>query len=117
MARHKHADLIHAWADGAVIQILNSEGKWVDCSPVWILSSEYRIKPKTININGYDVPEPVRETKEGQLLWSFKIDRAYPYAHHYGENHDIVMYGIAHLTEEAAELHRKALLSFTAKGE
>jgi hypothetical protein len=112
---HKHADLIKLWADGAEIE---SRGKtmkhWEDCpKPRWFDDLEYRIKPATIFINGYEVPEPVREAKEGQLLWSFKIDRAYPYAHHYGENHDIVMYGIAHLTEEAAELHRKALLSFT----
>jgi hypothetical protein len=44
MARHKHADLIHAWADGAEIQVLNN-GKWIDIYyPVWEKTAEYRVK-------------------------------------------------------------------------
>ena len=44
--RHKHADLIHAWADGAEIEIkLGSE--WVaEKVPDWHGEWEYRIKPK-----------------------------------------------------------------------
>ena len=44
--RHKHADLIHAWADGAKIQS-KINGTWVDFNePIWINSAEYRIKPE-----------------------------------------------------------------------
>ncbi len=44
MARHKHADVIHAWADGAEIQVLNN-GKWIDIYyPVWEKTAEYRVK-------------------------------------------------------------------------
>jgi hypothetical protein len=46
MARHKYADLIHAWADGAEIQILNG-GKWFDIYyPSWGKFEKYRVKPQ-----------------------------------------------------------------------
>jgi hypothetical protein len=46
--RHKHADLIHAWAEGAEIQILNKrDGLWhVIAWPDWDDCCEYRIKPE-----------------------------------------------------------------------
>ena len=48
--RHKHADLIHAWADGAEIQYQKANGLW-DCvfenRPTWSDCEIYRIKPKT----------------------------------------------------------------------
>ena len=51
--RHKHADLIHAWAEGAIIQFKLPEDAWEDCinnSPAWGVGQDYRIKPaiKTI---------------------------------------------------------------------
>lgn len=45
--KHKHADLIKAWADGAIIQHKNS-GVWYDSvnnNPNWAWDYEYRIKP------------------------------------------------------------------------
>jgi len=43
--RHKHADLIHAWAEGAEIEIFNC-GQWVAVQhPTFSGSLEYRIKP------------------------------------------------------------------------
>ena len=46
--KHKHADLIHAWADGAQIQIRCSPSdKWANAhSPFWDADREYRIKPE-----------------------------------------------------------------------
>lgn len=46
--KHKHADLIHAWADGAIIQIMNADGRWEDitCTPQWNPFALYRIKPE-----------------------------------------------------------------------
>jgi hypothetical protein len=46
--KHKHADLIHAWADGAKIQHLSVSGNgWEDTDPPrWREYSEYRIKPE-----------------------------------------------------------------------
>jgi len=45
--KHKHADLIHAWADGAQIQWKNRNGQWEDMGePLWNENHEYRIKPE-----------------------------------------------------------------------
>ena len=48
--KHKHAELIKAWADGAEIQISVSKGElWEDAQPnflVWNDEYQYRIKPK-----------------------------------------------------------------------
>jgi hypothetical protein len=46
--KHKHADLIHAWADGAKIQMRFSRNdEWVDAySPSWDEFTSYRIKPE-----------------------------------------------------------------------
>lgn len=48
--RHKHADLIHAWAEGAEIEYRTMGGSWVntkfsDCV-TWAEGCEYRIKPE-----------------------------------------------------------------------
>jgi len=45
--KHKHADLIHAWADGAPIQWKDRHGQWEDMGePLWAENHEYRIKPE-----------------------------------------------------------------------
>jgi hypothetical protein len=46
--KHKHADLIHAWADGAQIQSRNDiSGCWEDNRlPMWAQDTMYRIKPE-----------------------------------------------------------------------
>jgi hypothetical protein len=46
--KHKHAELIKAWADGAVIQSRNySVESWVDNQrPIWAHDTEYRVKPE-----------------------------------------------------------------------
>jgi len=45
--KHKHAELIHAWADGEQIQWLNQHtNAWRDLEdPAWRDDIEYRIKP------------------------------------------------------------------------
>jgi hypothetical protein len=48
MNKHKHADLIHAWADGAEIQT-NDIGEWrdlVEATYIFNPHFDYRIKPK-----------------------------------------------------------------------
>ena len=47
MRRHKYADLIHAWAEGAIIQCKLDQFDWIDLKyPVFTDGFEYRIKPK-----------------------------------------------------------------------
>ena len=51
MTRHKHADVIIAWAEGKEIQMFHSNFGWIDYAPFpysqpeWDLNREYRIKP------------------------------------------------------------------------
>lgn len=35
---------------------------WLNCvgHPIWAIDIQYRRKPRTININGFNVPEPMR---------------------------------------------------------
>lgn len=54
MKPHKHADLIHAWADGAEIQFKDCAGDWNDIDkPTWCSNVEYRIKPRTVTKVGW----------------------------------------------------------------
>jgi hypothetical protein len=56
--KHPHADLIIAWANGAVIEQLGQgkNGKWVAVSqPSWAVNSKFRLKPKNV--------EPVTEKR------------------------------------------------------
>ena len=44
-----HADLIKAWAEGAVIQVYDDEDGWVDDpSPSFSPQRKYRIKPEPV---------------------------------------------------------------------
>ena len=73
MKPHPQAELLRAIADGEEMeQAYHQEPKWraVDSTTVldWITNGSleyytpyFRIKPKTININGIEVPEPMRE--------------------------------------------------------
>lgn len=80
----------------------------------------YRVKPKTININGYEVLEPVR-TKLNEED-AYYIPDALGYAFYISDwwsdtdqDLEFLNLGLIHLTKEAAIQHAKALLSFTAK--
>ena len=51
MGKRKHADLIHAWADGVEIQVKSTVNpNWIDIPsgsvPTWEDDCEYRIKPE-----------------------------------------------------------------------
>lgn len=79
----------------------------------------YRVKPRTIRIGEFDVPEPVREPLEkGTKYWTFTPRGVIDYV---WEDDDTDMECLAsgwiHLTKEAAETHRRALVSFTKRGE
>lgn len=51
--RHTHADLIHAWADGAQVQIWDLDHWKDEAFPVWFHGAKYRIKPKTVKYRIY----------------------------------------------------------------
>ena len=55
MARHKHADVIIAWANGEEIEWRHgNDGAWQEkISSEWFLENEYRIKPKIVKREGW----------------------------------------------------------------
>jgi hypothetical protein len=61
--KHKHSELIKAWADGAEIEVKHpSNSSWWDAKPPeWDLDYEYRIKPEE--------KKPVV-----RYLWAFETD-------------------------------------------
>lgn len=114
-----------AWAAGEEVQY-NQRNGWRDWKDTRCLNIDHaspchltvwRIKPKTIRIGDYDVPEPLREMKQGQVYWvaSPVDDICYDGIKNYGDAVDEAWLarGLCHSTREAAELHAKALLSFT----
>ena len=48
--KHKHGDLIIAWAHGAEIQVyFELKNTWLDIkTPMWANDEEYRIKPMPV---------------------------------------------------------------------
>jgi hypothetical protein len=120
-------DVLQALLDGETIQRTRRNGAEV---LEWFLDSNgyivypstaevvpyyirgIRIKPKTININGYEVPEPLREEpKHGTLVWGATWSNMCTL--YTNEYRDFLSNGFLHLTEEAATTHRMALASFT----
>ena len=98
----------------------NGYFEWVpqERNPSWLTDCEYRRKPRTININGHEVPEPVREPPQiGRICCTPSLSHeCEPNAFMWsGSDRDLdrLILGIVHLTREAAEAHARALLSFT----
>lgn len=121
--KHPQAEVLIAIANGEDVQCQNGKGEWYDCSPNtalrW-LGDEFpvRIKPKTININGHEVPEPVREPLEkGQEYWVLELTNKERCCRLVWRNdhmdNRILERGLIHLSEEAALAHARALLSLT----
>lgn len=128
MSGHPHADLMAKAAEIAKTdqywqrhfeEKFHSTDKWNPMSDVFFQTHrEYRLKPSFIDINGHQVPEPVRLPLEGgDLYWvacatygaaEFKWDD-------YHRDELWFESGLIHLTKEAAEAHIAALLSFTQK--
>jgi hypothetical protein len=123
--KHPHAHFLIAIANGEQIQCFY-HGGWVDVSPQEflcelskhnVLPISYRVKPKTININGIEVPEPLREVPP-HLTEVWFVEICEPKRLSFIdclEGRVSLNLGLLHLTREAAMLHQKALLSFTSK--
>lgn len=129
MSGHPHADLMAKAAEIAKTdqywqrhfeEKFHSTDKWDPMSDVFFQTHrEYRLKPRTIDINGHQVPEPAREPPE--------IGRCYVIADitikglctqiWQGDDGDkfLLQRGLIHLSAEEAEAHIAALLSFTQK--
>lgn len=113
-----------AWARGEVVQYNAGYGwhDWKEKESLTIrggghhMYMAWRVKPRTIRIGEYDVPSPIQTLTDGQRYFypalgiGVQVD-------HYCEGCAVSLTrlrsGILHTTREAAELHAKALLSFT----
>lgn len=131
MTKHVHAELMLQYAQDALTtdtpwelwQYRYKESNvWQDPPRALAFYSDlkYRRKPKTININGFEVPEPVREPLKLDSIYyipAFYIDDKYSLLPWEGSKSDLYALnnGLIHLTKDAAILHAKALLSFTKK--
>lgn len=131
---HKHAEAMKLYAEDAATTDKpwklwefshKEENHWYPLSnhPEWDLNYNYRrkaVKPKTININGYEVPEPLQNAPEGGTMYWYPntSDTHVACSHYYSyyQYHvDRLVNGLVHLTQEAAQKHLEALLSFTRK--
>ncbi|PHM33303.1 hypothetical protein [Xenorhabdus innexi] len=129
MTKHIHADLMTQYA--TIAQTSSSpwehfqyreyqDDEWSDCrGPVefWF-DHDYRLKP--FRIGEYDVPEPVRKPLENDQEYYYPVISGVAFCGHIywaGDNldKDRLQRGLIHLTQEAAELHAKALISLTQR--
>lgn len=130
---HPHAALaLSYWAAAATDKEewknweVNSGSRWRPCEgvPSFSVGNQYRRRPRTININGFEVPEPMRTAPErgapyfvGRIEWTaFSGQRVkqYIWTGNPGDR-ALLEAGVCHASKEAAELHLRALLSFTAR--
>ena len=81
---------------------------------------DWEVKPKTININGYKVPEPIRvKPSLGDKFYTVYLSAGTVECFTFDDSMTCNRWfnqGLAHKTREAAELHLEALLSFTKHG-
>ena len=124
---HEYAQVLRWIADGETVQAYDLQiGEFVDKAPeallLMIFSQEpapgnFRIKPRTILINGREVPEPMRVAPEvGIMCWvadpsAWKLDDWEWEGDEY--DFELLKRGLVHAAEEAAQAHVDALLSFT----
>ena len=98
----------------------NCESKWVPLKahPKWDKGTTYRVRPKTIRIGNYDVPEPMREKPEMYSTYYFiRLDVKGGYlrdvwANEVTDNRRLEA-GICQATESGIIAHAKALFSFS----
>jgi hypothetical protein len=124
--KHVHAELMALYAQDA----METDKPWewwennygcldnwetLTSSPSWRNEVNYRRKPRTIKVNGFDVPEPMREIEHSQNVWwaspdeecfAAEIDfyRGSPWRER------LLSRGLIHSTKEAAAKHAMAML-------
>lgn len=113
--------VVIAAAKGEVIQYQDSNGEWFDKpSYGFIPSRKYRVKPKTINIAGFEIPSPETEPlmpRDRYFVPNTALERGYDYKYWVNAPRDmrVLKNGLVHRTKDAAVAHTKALLSLTSK--
>lgn len=112
------APVIAAAAEGKVVQYLAFDGDWYNVFGAFIPPNKYRVKPdapKTIKVNGFDVPEPMREAPADDADYYVGSTTDINWCCGYtwdgcGFDYRILHRGAVHSTKEAAVAHAKAML-------
>lgn len=83
-------------------------------------NDEIRLKPRTVRIGEYDVPEPLRVEPERGEYYHIASPDSEDYTYDniwYKDDYDMALLrrGLIHATAEAAALHGKVLASLTSK--
>lgn len=129
--QHPYANILRAIADGEEIQWQASSGNWlnkdhgdslIEIGQMTYVSSRYRVKPKTITINGFDVHEPLRQMPppDTEVFWpSFGPNASDANTENCGADFypvtlaNLLENCLLHSTQEAASAHALALISLT----
>lgn len=113
--------LVTAQANGEVIQMYVGD-EWSDCKEptAFVDGCKYRVKSKTILVNGFEVPEPMLEEPEHDQDYFYPIVSSgdfYGSAIWTKHKIDIMVLerGLCHTTKEAAIAHAKAMLGIDPK--
>lgn len=119
--------VVQAAANGEIVQCSADNGHtWYDLDdcdssdPALHLDFgdyDYRIRPRTIRIGGYDVPEPMRIHPEKGVAYFVPSISGGAYKFKFIGDQSDKMYllnGVAHLDEDSALIHGKALISLTS---
>lgn len=127
MPKHPHAELMKQYAEDAMetdkpwerweFKTIGSD-VWVpkEQHPDWYPYRKYRRKPRTITINGIEVPEPTREPpKKGSYYWvatpdGLDLTKKLRWVNDSCDRRSLRR-GLCHSTHEAAETHAKALIA------
>ena len=121
---HKHAELMLAYATESLTdakaylnwEVRTAPGEWFDisCHPLWHTDMEYRRKPRTVLIDGIEVPKPeITAPKLGTMYWSAE-PTAIDALKWNDDKYDArtLDAGLVHLTKDAADQHRAALFGY-----
>jgi hypothetical protein len=125
---HIHAELMIEYGKDALVSKepwlgwqywVKGHTIWFNCTkhPDWYTEAKYRRRPKTVLINGYEVPEPLRVApEEGTLVYLASLSVS-PCDELFWKGHEghlqLLRDGVLHLESNAAQIHTEALLSFT----
>lgn len=126
MTTYKYAAELRAMADRAEVsetpwdvlewRLTNNEHfPWKALGGIPNLTSRiYRVKPRTITVNGVEVPEPLREAPaEGSLFWMVSLLDAEPSVVQWSTSRTYMRClerGLLHATQKNAQAHIDALL-------
>lgn len=118
---HPQAEILRAIADGKTVQIRHEDDDawWEPTNALQYINSDkhkFRIKPKTISINGHEFPKPARERlKDGQAYWIPRTDLLdqgdfQTWTGHYLDERNLKR-GLIQLTKEGAIAQAKAMIA------